>query len=151
MTTNSDAGSVSAFRGPLLHFLSEPGLGTPDPASYSYFADGLLVVADGRVQAVGDAAELLPTLPAGTAVEHSPEGLILPGMIDTHVHMPQLAVMASYGTQLLEWLETYTFPTESRFADADWSAKQSKVFLDLLLAHGTTRCKVKQLRKVMRV
>ena len=43
MTTNSDAVGVSAFRGPLLHFLSEPGLGTPDPASYSYFTDGLLV------------------------------------------------------------------------------------------------------------
>ena len=138
MTITNQADGCTAFRGPLLHFLSEPGLGTPDPASYSYFTDGLLVVADGRVQAVGEAAELLPTLPAGTPVEHSPEGLIMPGMIDTHVHMPQLAVMASYGTQLLEWLETYTFPTESRFADADWSAKQSKVFLDLLLAHGTT-------------
>ena len=75
MTATSDVTSLSAFRGPLLHFLSEPGLGTPDPASYSYFPDGLLVVADGRVQAVGEAAELLPTLPAGTLVEHSPEGL----------------------------------------------------------------------------
>ncbi|MEH6670911.1 guanine deaminase [Halopseudomonas sp.] len=128
----------SAFRGPLLHFLADPGLGNPDPASYEYLQDGLMVVADGRVLVTGTAEQLLPALPAATPVEHWPNSLIVPGFIDTHVHMPQLRVMASYGTQLLEWLETYTFPTESQFADAAFSASQSQLFLDLLLAHGST-------------
>ncbi|GAA6132165.1 guanine deaminase [Halopseudomonas sabulinigri] len=128
----------TAVRGPLLHFIAEPGLNAPDPSAHEYHADGLLVVAEGRVLANGAAAELLPRLPAGTEVEQYPDSLIIPGMIDTHVHMPQLAVLASYGTQLLEWLETYTFPTEARFADAAWAADQSQLFLDLLLTHGTT-------------
>lgn len=127
-----------AFRGPLLHFLADPGLGKPDPTSYEYHQDGLLVVTDGRVLATGAAEKLIQVLPVATTVEHWPESLIVPGFIDTHVHMPQVRVMASYGTQLLEWLETYTFPTETRFADPDWSASQAQIFLDLLLAHGTT-------------
>ncbi|MCK7498918.1 MAG: hypothetical protein MZW92_56545 [Comamonadaceae bacterium] len=36
----------------------------------------------------------------------------MPGFVDTHVHMPQLDVIASYGTELLDWLNTYTFPAE---------------------------------------
>jgi guanine deaminase len=43
---------------------------------------------------------------------------ILPGFIDTHVHSPQLDVIASYGTELLDWLTTHTFPAEARHADA---------------------------------
>jgi hypothetical protein len=34
----------------------------------------------------------------------------MPGFIDTHVHSPQLDVIASFGTELLDWLDTYTFP-----------------------------------------
>ena len=128
----------TAFRGPLLHFLGDPGLGKPDPSSYEYLQDGLLVVAEGRVLATGAAEQLIPGLPVATQVAHWPDSLLVPGFIDTHVHMPQLRVMASYGTQLLEWLETYTFPTETLFADPVWAASQSQLFLDLLLAHGTT-------------
>lgn len=128
----------TAVRGPLLHFLSEPGLGKADPQSYEYFEDGLLVVSEGKVVTIGPSVELMAKLPPGTQIEHWPGSLIMPGFIDTHVHMPQLTVMASYGTQLLEWLETYTFPTESRFADVAWATERAGLFADLLLAHGTT-------------
>lgn len=128
----------NAVRGPLLHFLAEPGVGTPAPDSYEYLPDGVLVWREGRVLATGDAATLLPELPAQCRVEQWPDGLIMPGLIDTHVHMPQLSVMASYGTQLLDWLETYTFPAESRFADPVWAERGAECFVDLLLAHGTT-------------
>ncbi|MDP3084843.1 MAG: guanine deaminase, partial [Rubrivivax sp.] len=64
--------------------------------------------------------------------------LILPGFIDTHVHCPQLDVIASPATGLLDWLARYTFPAELRFADADVAAQGAARFLDALLAHGTT-------------
>ena len=111
-----------AYRGNILHFLNDPGNAPePEPDSYEYYPDGLLVVHQGRVLATAPAPELISRLPGGTDIRHWPEGLIMPGFIDTHVHMPQLAVMASYGTQLLDWLETYTFPHEARFCQADWA------------------------------
>lgn len=64
--------------------------------------------------------------------------LLMPGFIDTHVHCPQLDVIASHGTGLLDWLETYTFPAERRFADPEVAAEGAARFLDALLAHGTT-------------
>ena len=128
-----------AHRGALLHFLDDPG-NAPDPVdgSLEHLVDGLLVVHNGKVVTTGHAADLLPRLPAGTPVTHWDQRLLMPGFIDTHVHMPQLGVMASYGTQLLDWLETYTFPHEARFSDGDWARAEAQRFTDLLLAHGTT-------------
>lgn len=68
--------------------------------------------------------------------------LLTPGLIDAHVHLPQLGVMASYGTRLLEWLERYTFPAEQAFGDADVARRAAAVFVDALLAHGTTAAMV---------
>lgn len=127
-----------AYRGALLHFTDDPGLAAPVADSYQTFDDGLLVVGEDRVIAVGDARDLLPSLPGDATVEHWPDALIVPGFIDTHVHMPQLEVIASYGTQLMDWLETYTFPAESRFSNPEWAQCQAARFADLLLAHGTT-------------
>ncbi|MAL97804.1 MAG: guanine deaminase [Alteromonadaceae bacterium] len=126
------------YRGRILHFLDEPGTAAPEPGSYQFFEDGLLIVDQDRILVVGHASDLLPSLPAGAILEHWPEALIVPGFIDTHVHMPQLQVIASFGSQLLDWLETYTYPAEARFADAAWARSQAEVFVDMMLAHGTT-------------
>jgi guanine deaminase len=64
--------------------------------------------------------------------------LLTPGLIDTHVHSVQLDVIASYGSELLDWLERYTFPAEARHADAAHAREQAETFADALLAHGTT-------------
>jgi guanine deaminase len=63
---------------------------------------------------------------------------ILPGFIDTHVHLPQFAIMGVGGGQLLDWLENYTFPEEARFADSEYAGKISQAFFDNLVANGTT-------------
>lgn len=136
--TPNPEGGRRAFRGPLLHFLDDPGLGAPAPDSYAWFEDGLLLVNDGRIEAAGDAAPILAGLADDVPVEHWPDALIVPGFIDTHVHLPQLGVIGSYGTQLLDWLQTYTFPAEARFSDATWAETQAELFVDQLLAHGTT-------------
>jgi len=62
----------------------------------------------------------------------------MPGFIDTHVHCPQLDVIASFGTELLDWLNTYTFPAERRYADPAVSQAGAERFLNALWAHGTT-------------
>ncbi len=128
---------IKAFRAALLHCLADPReVGVE--ASYEYFEDGLLLVEDGKVARLGAADDLLSSLPAGTALIEYPDALITPGFIDTHIHYPQVGVMGSYGTQLLDWLETYTFPNEGRFADPEHARAQAALFLEELLRNGTT-------------
>ena len=128
---------VKAIRGRLLSFVSEPA-GPGDRSSYSYIDDGIVVVRDGRIEAAGEASQLLAGLPPGTTVDHHPDGLIVPGFIDTHIHFPQTQVIASYGAQLLEWLNKYTFVEEQRFADAAHAERNAVFFMDELLRNGTT-------------
>jgi guanine deaminase len=64
--------------------------------------------------------------------------LILPGFVDAHVHYPQTAIIASWGKRLIDWLNTYTFPEEMRFADPAYAAEIAAATSTSSLAHGTT-------------
>lgn len=122
---------ITAHRGEILHFFT-------DSTDYQYLEDGLLVIEDGYIHSVGDAKSLIKSLPENTLIIEHPNCLITPGFVDTHIHFPQCEVIASYGEQLLEWLETYTFPAELKFSDPDYAASVSSFFLDQLLTNGTT-------------
>ena len=126
-----------AIRGRILTFLRQPE-GPGDSGSYRYLADGMVHALDGRIAAIGPAAEVAATLPPGTPVDAWPDQLILPGLIDLHIHLPQTQVIASYGAQLLDWLERYTFVEEQKYADPAHAAAGARFFLDELLANGTT-------------
>ena len=97
-----------------------------------------MLVEDGKIRAAGPAAQLLAELPDGVSPEHFPDLLIMPGFIDPHIHYPQTQVIASYGAQLLEWLEKYTFVEEQKFADPAHAARNAEFFLDELARNGTT-------------
>ena len=129
--------SSRAIRGRLLTFLRAPR-GAGDAQSYRYINDGIILVKDDRIDAVGPADELKARLPAGMPVDHHAGALILPGFIDPHIHFPQTQVIASYGAQLLEWLEKYTFVEEQKFADPGHAARNAEFFLDELARNGTT-------------
>ncbi len=137
MNTQNLAHGIKAFRGEILHFLADPSK-TAKEESYQYFEDGLLVVKDGIIVQVGEAHPLLGDLPNDGEITHYKTGLIMPGFIDTHVHYPQTEMIASYGEQLLEWLENYTFPTEKKFSDLQHGKKVAEFFLSELLNAGTT-------------
>lgn len=126
-----------AYRASIIHSVADPHeVGKAE--SYEYFEDGLLVVENGVVTHIGNAKNLLPTLSPGVEVVHYPDALITPGFIDTHIHYPQVGIIGSYGAQLLDWLETYTFPCEGQFADAEHASAQAELFLRELLRNGTT-------------
>ena len=132
-------------RGQLLHFLADPGMGD-DPAAWQFFDDGGLWIRDGRIQAAGPWAAITAALPPGVreaATFHDYRGhLVLPGFVDCHLHYPQAGVIASYGRQLLDWLNDYVFPAEARFADASEAERTAAFVVDRLLAHGTTTASV---------
>lgn len=128
---------LKVYRGELLHFLADPAkVALQD--SYQYIEDGLLIIKDGLVEQVGEAKALLNTLDNDVDVIHYENGLIMPGFIDTHVHYPQTEMIASYGEQLLEWLESYTFPFERQFSDLEHGKRVAEFFLTQLLEAGTT-------------
>ena len=120
------------LRGRLLTFHADPAE-TED--NHRYIEDGALVVENGRIAALGRYSDL--AAPEMVEIDHRPN-LILPGFIDPHIHFPQVQVIASWGVQLLDWLNRYTFPAEGRYADPAHAEPMASAFLDLLLAHGTT-------------
>jgi guanine deaminase len=126
-----------AIRGRVLSFKDDPAE-VGDAASHIYLDDGIVLVEDGRITALGEAGAMLGQLPDGTPVDDHAGRLVLPGLIDTHLHLPQTQVIASHGTQLLDWLQKYTFVEEQRFADLDHAARIASFFLDELLRNGTT-------------
>jgi len=126
-------------RGDLLDFTDDPGFAAPDEApGVRWREDHRVFVEGGRIVAVLPSDAPLPAGWHGVPEQDHRGRLVLPGFIDTHVHCPQLDVIASYGTELLDWLNTYTFPAERRYADPEVSRVGAERFLHALWAHGTT-------------
>ena len=124
-----------ALRADLLDFTGDPGLGAPDTSVVRHRPDHWLLIDGGRI------VDALPGAqpPGGDWPREDHRGcLLLPGFIDSHVHSVQLDVIASYGSELLDWLERYTFPAEMRHADPAHAREQAEAFADALLAHGST-------------
>ena len=122
-----------ALRGDLLDFVAAPARAERDSPAVRWRPDHWLLIEGSTI--VGAQAGA-PDI-TWQRIDHAGR-LILPGFIDTHVHSPQLDVIGSWGAQLLDWLETYTFPAEQRLADPQAAQQVSQFFLDALLAHGTT-------------
>lgn len=129
-----------AFRASILHYLDDPRL--QGESAREYFEDGLLLIENGRIAALGPYSDLIKTLDSHITVEDYSGHLIMPGFIDLHTHYPQTEMIAAYGRQLLEWLNTYTFPTERKFADKDYAKAIATFFVDELLRNGTTTAMV---------
>jgi guanine deaminase len=125
------------LRGRTLSFLRWPD-SADDHAAYRYEDDGGLLIEDGRIVAAGSYADVAAKAGEGAErIDHRPH-LMLPGFIDAHVHFPQMQVIASYGAELLDWLNTYTFPEETKFRDAQHGRRIARLFLDEVIRHGTT-------------
>ncbi len=121
--------------GQTLAFDGDPFVQGPGAARHS--ARGGVLIRDGRIAAVGDAAELRATHPQARVIDHG-DALLSAGFVDAHAHYPQTAIIASWGKRLIDWLNSYTFPEEARFSDPDYAAQIAGRYLDLILSNGTT-------------
>ena len=126
---------MKAYRASILHLLDDPTKMTE--GAVAFHKDGLLLVEDGRVVGCGEYEELSPWL-GKAELEDLSGHLITPGFVDTHIHFPQVDIIAAHGKQLLDWLEQHTFPAEAAFADPAHAKDAATFFLDELLRNGTT-------------
>lgn len=131
-----------ALRGAALTFVADP-FELDGTEAMRYEPDAVVAMSDGRITHFGPASEVLPGLPAHTTVRSTgPDRLILPGFIDSHVHYPQTGIIGSFGEQLIDWLDKYTFVAEQAFASEAHARQVAKVFLDECLRAGTTTAAV---------
>lgn len=122
--------------GQTLGFSGNPLMGDWQDTIQFNSAGGVLI-ANGRIVAIGDGVDLIAAHPLAKVTDYG-DALITAGFVDAHMHYPQTGMIASWGKQLIDWLNTYTFPEESRFGDKAYADDVAGRTLDLALAHGTT-------------
>lgn len=134
----------TAFRGSIFYFKDSAtfeNLPRADKTAgrehYVYHEDGVLVVENGKVTAVGSYTDMKGKIADAKIVEYKGK-LITPGFIDTHQHATQSAIVAAYGEKLLGWLDQYVFPSESTYSDPNTARRELNFFIDQLLMNGTT-------------
>lgn len=103
----------------------------------TYQDHGAVLIDDGRIKAVGPVDRIRP-MAEDAALHDFGKDLIVAGFVDAHMHYPQTAIIASWGKQLIDWLNTYTFPEEMRFNDELYATEIANRTLDLALSSGTT-------------
>ena len=137
MSAPTDKEGLLVLLGRVLTFNGDP-YGSSKEKPFNYWENGSIVIENGLILDVGEQIDI----PVGAQVIDYREHLICAGFIDAHVHYPQIDVIASYGTQLLEWLNKYTFPQEAHFSNKEVAERASKFFLDECLKNGFTTAAV---------
>ncbi len=122
------------LRGRVLSFTAEP-VNADDSSAFTYFEDGAVLVDGGEIVAMAEFGDMDAS--GAEIVDHRPN-LIMPGFIDTHNHFPQMQVIGSYGAQLLDWLNNYTFPAETKFVNSKHAERMAVKYFDEMLRNGTT-------------
>lgn len=120
---------LTAIKGNIIEALSPDILGI-HPHSFLVLEDGLV-------------AGIYPTLPESmdeASVEDFGDALILQSFADMHLHGPQYEITGTgMDRPLLEWLETYAFPTEAKYADPAYAREKYRDLARDLIENGTTR------------
>lgn len=131
---HSASAKMTGYRGEVVYFTDDP---TVNKEALHHYADGVVYVKDGYILESGDFTALKARYPLAEIVDYRGR-IITPGFVDTHVHYPQTEMIGSYGAQLLDWLTTYTFPTEEKFANKAYAEHVADRFLSLMIDNGTT-------------
>lgn len=128
---------MTLFRARIYSPLARASESPSDPGNHLWLEDGYLRVEKGRIAGVGPWERRSQVASSEDVVNLGPDKLLTPGLVDTHLHAPQLQMIGSYGGHLLEWLNRYTFPTEARFVDDSYAQRVATALFDDLLRNGT--------------
>jgi cytosine/adenosine deaminase-related metal-dependent hydrolase len=128
-------GPTTLIRARVLHTPRDPFAG--DGSALECYENGAVAFADGQIVATGDFAEVAARHPDAELIDER-DAFLLPGLVDTHVHWPQLGAVGAMGLELLDWLRTRTLPEEAKLADLDYARPLARDFVRALAANGTT-------------
>jgi guanine deaminase len=126
------------IRSTIFHATGDPRY---DAGAFVAIDDGGLLVRDGHIVACAEFAAIRAAH-ADVPVTDWRGGYVLPGLVDTHVHFPQLCVIGRLGDTLLDWLERTALPEEARMADVAYARETARRFVRALVSHGTTTASV---------
>ncbi|MDL2217668.1 amidohydrolase family protein [Christensenellaceae bacterium OttesenSCG-928-M15] len=103
----------------------------------SCMENGYLAFENGTITGI---YKTLPEPLKNAPLEDYGDKLIIPSFSDLHLHAPQLTMLGmGMDLQLLEWLNTYTFPNEARYEDPDFAQEAYRYLANALVEYGTTR------------
>lgn len=121
--------AIQILKGNIVH--------TPAAGELKILENGYLVLDDGKIVGLFD---VLPDAYKGAPVVDYGDALILPSFADMHMHAPQYPMLGmGMDLPLLDWLNTYTFNTESAFKDKDFARETYRALAHEMIANGTTR------------
>ncbi len=110
---------------------------TSNPSQFELYEDGYLVTDGDKVHGVYTS---LPKEYQNELIEDYTGKLIIPGLIDLHVHAPQYTFRGlGMDLELIDWLNVNTFPEEAKYKDNEYALKAYSIFSDDLLHSSTTR------------
>ncbi len=127
---------MTLFRATIIDTPGDPFVGDPAVA-LSADTDGGLLERNGIIAARGSFESLRAEHPDEPVTDLS-GGILIPGLVDTHVHFPQMRAIGGLGMPLLDWLDRCALPEESRFVDKVYAQDVAREFLDGLVSAGTT-------------
>lgn len=110
---------------------------TKDFGKYEIFKDSYILIEDGKVKGIFDK---LPEEYNQVEVKDYGDKLIIPGLVDIHLHGPQFPnIGLGLDKELMPWLETYTFPEERKYSDLEYAKKVYRKLILELWKNGTMR------------
>lgn len=127
------AAETVGYRAEIIYFKADPA---KDKEAAAHYKGSYLIVKYVYILNSGDYTTLKDQ-PVDSMIDYSGK-IITPGLVDTHVHYPQITMISEYGEQLIGWLNTYTFPTEIKYSNHAYASQEASVFLDQLVKNGTT-------------
>lgn len=123
---------MKIYKGNIIHTI------TPD--KFTIINNGYIITMDGKIKEVVDK---LTKDHDGIAIVDFDDKLIIPGMNDLHFHAPQYRNTGiGMDKELIPWLNSYTFPEESKFKELSYAEHVYKKVIKEIWKHGTTRISV---------
>lgn len=108
-----------------------------DKSTLKVFENSFLVCIEGKSKGV---FKTLPEEYKNLPLKDYGDKLIIPGMVDLHIHAPQYAFRGMcMDLELMDWLNQYTFPEEEKYTNLDYAQKAYSIFTKALKKSATTR------------